>query len=225
LSGLVCVLGGGGLAGLFKGYLLPPFGIGAGFFYASRALFASGRTVRPRYLFLGALLAVVSVLITGSALPHFAPEAFEDEALSAQAIGQRVQGGSNYTFGAGSLVSQLPLALATVLYRPLIFEASNLLMFISGLETLAAAVLTVVALARTSFGATIRYVLVRPPLCFCFGFVLTLAVGVGLTTTNLGTLSRYRMPLVPFFATLLVVLATRRAGAPTLATAPAARAA
>jgi hypothetical protein len=35
--------------------------------------------------------------------------------------------------------------------------------------------------------------------------VLLFGMAVGLTTTNLGTLSRYRMPLVPFFAALLVL--------------------
>jgi len=224
-SGVVCVLAGGLLAGLFKGYLLPPFGIGAGFFYASRAIFASGRVIRPRYLFLGAMLALISIAVTGIAMPHFAPEAFEDEAISAQGVGQRITGGSNYTFGEGSLVSQLPLALLTVLYRPFIFEASSVLMFLNALETLAAAVATVVALSRTSLVATIRYVLLRPALCFCLGFVATLAVGVGLTTTNMGTLSRYRMPLVPFYALLLVALWGRRASVRGMSAAPAASAA
>jgi len=213
-TGILYVLVGGVVAGLFKGYLLPPFGIGAGFFYTSRAIFASGRNIQPRFLVLGAVLALVSVLITGAALPHFAPETFADEARDAQAIGQRVTGGSTYSYGEGSLLSQVPLALATVLYRPLIFEASSPLVFAGALETLAAAVLTIMALSRTPFTATVRYVLTRPTLCFCLGFVVTLAVGVGLTSTNLGTLSRYRMPLVPFYATLLIVLVSRRATSP-----------
>jgi hypothetical protein len=41
-------------------------------------------------------------------------------------------------------------------------------------------------------------------------FVVGLGIGVGLTTTNLGTLSRYRMPLVPFFGLLLMALAQTR---------------
>lgn len=213
LSGMLYVVGGGVVAGLFKGYLLPPFGIGAGFYYVSRAFFASGRTIQPRFLVLGVVVALLSVLITGAALPHFAPETFAEEAHDAQAIGQRVTGGSTYSYGEGSLISQVPLALATVLYRPLVFEASSPLMFISALETLAAAILTIIGLSRTPLNVTVRDILVRPALCFCLGFVLTLAVGVGLTSTNLGTLSRYRVPLVPFYATLLMVLANRRAAA------------
>lgn len=208
-SGLAWLGVGALLAGLFKGYLLPPFGIGAGLFYASRATFSGGRQIKPWYFVVGAVVAVGSVLITGTLLPNFAPETFEEEALTAQAVGARTHGGSNYTVGGGSLWMQLPLAVATVLYRPLVFEASNLLVFSNALEMLGALILTVRAISRSSFGKTVRYVLERPALCFCFGFVLTLSVGVGLTTTNMGTLSRYRMPLVPFYATLLVVLASR----------------
>jgi hypothetical protein len=43
------------------------------------------------------------------------------------------------------------------------------------------------------------------PLMFCAAFTLTLGVAVGLATTNLGTLSRYRMPLVPFFVAMVLV--------------------
>src|SRR5688572_16234666 len=164
--------------------------------------------VKPGYLILGALVAIGSIIGTGTLLPHFAPDTFEDEALAAQAIGARTQGGSNYSIAAGgSLYGSIPLALATVLYRPLIFEASNGLIAVNALEMTAAIVLTIMALTRESLGRTLRFVLGRPALCFALGLVLTLAVGVGLTTTNLGTLSRYRMPLIPFYATLLVVLA------------------
>jgi hypothetical protein len=52
----------------------------------------------------------------------------------------------------------------------------------------------------------------EPFLVFCVVFVITFGIAVGLTSTNLGTLSRYRSPILPFFAVLLLVLGrTRRA--------------
>lgn len=209
VSGAGFLVGGALLAGLFKGYLLPPFGIGAAMFFASRALFASGRSIQPRFLLLGAFVATTSIIVTGTALPHFAPDTFEDEALAAQAVGHRTQGGSNFSIGGGPLWSQVPMALATVLYRPFVFEASNVLVFSNSLEMLVAVALTFMALTRSSLSKTIRFIVQRPAMCFCIGFVLTLSIGVGLTTTNMGTLSRYRMPLVPFYATWLAVLASR----------------
>jgi hypothetical protein len=40
-------------------------------------------------------------------------------------------------------------------------------------------------------------------------FILVFGVGVGLATRNLGSLSRYRMPMMPFYATTLLVLRRR----------------
>jgi hypothetical protein len=40
---------------------------------------------------------------------------------------------------------------------------------------------------------------------FCTVFVLALALGTGLATTNMGTLSRYRAPMEPFFFILIMV--------------------
>jgi hypothetical protein len=45
-----------------------------------------------------------------------------------------------------------------------------------------------------------------PFLVFCVVFVIAFGIAVGLTSTNLGTLSRYRSPLLPFFVVLLLVL-------------------
>jgi hypothetical protein len=65
------------------------------------------------------------------------------------------------------------------------------------------------AVGRTLIGqswqVTWRRLSSSPLLMFCLVFSLTMGVGVGLATTNLGTLSRYRMPLVPFFAALVLI--------------------
>ena len=64
-------------------------------------------------------------------------------------------------------------------------------------------------LLRESLSKAMARVRNSPVLMFCATFVVTLGIAVGLATTNLGTLSRYRMPLVPFFATLLLLVTAR----------------
>jgi hypothetical protein len=196
--------------GLFKGYLLPPFGLGAGMWAFARAIRRGEGTVKTRYLVLAVVVAMTAMLGTGAWLPQFAPETFEDEARIAQEIGARIQGGSNYTLAAGgSFWAQIPLGLATTLLRPFIFETASPVLFFNGLEMAVISGMVVIGLFRRSLGATIRYVLSEPALAFCLGFVLTLGVGIGITSTNLGTLSRYRMPLLPFYVSLAGVLAAR----------------
>lgn len=52
----------------------------------------------------------------------------------------------------------------------------------------------------------VRRVTANPALMFSIVFVLVLGLGTGLSTANLGTLSRYRAPMMPFFLLLLLVL-------------------
>ena len=199
--------------GLFKGYIIPPFGVGAGLFFVATAVARRGTAtvLRPRYLLIAALVASASIVLTGAALPHYAASTFEQEALSAQAVGARTSGGSNYSLAAGSLITQVPLALLTALFRPLPFDISSPMVAINALETTAFTAFAVRALFRRSLMDTIASIARMPALAFCVGFVMTLAVGVGLTTTNFGTLSRYRVPLVPFYCVLLAALGARQA--------------
>jgi hypothetical protein len=52
-------------------------------------------------------------------------------------------------------------------------------------------------------------------------FTVALAIGTGLSTANLGALSRYRAPMIPFFVVLLLSLS--RAESAAAATEPRAR--
>jgi hypothetical protein len=203
---------------LLKPYLLPPVGLGAGFWYTMQTLRRrSGAELlsRTRSLILATSLALAAVIVTGAVAPYLAPENLAEEAMKLQAIGARVEGGSSYTLGsagATSLAGQLslvPMAIATALLRPAIFEATNPLIFVNSLEMLIITLLLASVLLRRGLLGTLRTLATDPALLFCAVFVLTLSIGVGLTATNLGTLSRYRMPLMPFFGILLAALLVR----------------
>ena len=43
-----------------------------------------------------------------------------------------------------------------------------------------------------------RYLL-KPPVFFCLTFALIFAFGVGVSTLNFGTLSRYKIPVLPYY--------------------------
>jgi len=96
------------------------------------------------------------------------------------------------------------VALFTALFRPLLLEARSLTTAINAVET----TLVILVILRSWVIAgprrLWRLVMRSPALAFCLVYTLGLALGVGLGTTNLGTLSRYRMPLMPFFAVVLV---------------------
>jgi hypothetical protein len=214
LRGIAWLVVGGLFIGTLKPYLLPPLGLGAGFWYLTKAVHGRkgfellGRT---RGLIVASAMALAVIGLTGSIAPYLAPESIADEAVHMQVVGARTEGGSKYSLGAeaGSYTGQLaliPAAVVTALLRPAVFEATNPLVFVNSLEMLAIALVIIAVLARRGLIGTLRLLLSRPALLFCAAFVLTLAIGVGLTTTNLGTLSRYRMPLMPFFGIMLAAL-------------------
>ncbi len=166
--------------------------------------------VKPVYLVAGLAVAMGGFALLGDLFPRFAFDNLAEEAARLQGIGALVGGGSYYEMGDATqrtLAGQLafaPLAVVTALFRPFVFEANNAQAGIAALETTALLYLLIRAMIRTGPTVIVAHVLRSPTLLFCLAFVLVLAVPVGLSTTNMGTLSRYRMPLVPCLALLLI---------------------
>ncbi len=218
------------LVGLVKAYILIAFFVAAGIWYYWQAAAVSGRAMhlrlRPIHFVLGTVVAVVFTLGLGKLYPRYDITSLGEQFATEQHLGEEVVGGSSYSVGdpskrsLGAQLAFAPLALATSLFRPAIVEARNPQMAINGLEMLAFTLLVLGTIIRLRLVGTWRAMLRSPPLMFCLVFVTVLALGVGLSTTNLGTLSRYRMPLMPFYAVMLAVLfpmgkrSSRRASRP-----------
>lgn len=220
LLGPVGLLFGLTLAGAVKPYTLIGFGAGAAAWVfldgARQAERRRTRTLTMPRLLLGAGFAAIIVIIVGEIFPRFAPENLGQEAARMQSLVEGSEGASDYAIGDAertTLTGQLvfaPIAIATSLFRPLIFEARNAQMAVNALETTTLTVLVFAVIFRLGAARTVRAIMASPALTFCAVYTLVLAVGVGLATTNLGTLSRYRMPFMPFYAALVLVLASKR---------------
>ena len=123
------------------------------------------------------------------------------------------RGGSTYALATEvptSLAGQLayaPAALLFALFRPTLFEVRNLLILADSFETTLLTLLFLSLIMRRNLSDVRRRIAEDPFLVFCLVFVIALGTAVGLASTNVGTLSRYRAPLLPFFAALLLVLA------------------
>ena len=133
-------------------------------------------------------------------------------------VALEVEGDSNFSLEGAlgrdstentSALAQLalaPLALGTALYRPFLFEARKAMQALNALETTWVLIVTIQVLRRYGLARSVARILASPGLMFCFVFTLILAVGTGLASSNLGALSRYRAPMMPFFAVLLLIL-------------------
>tara|TARA_X000000950_G_scaffold61189_1_gene74511 strand:+ start:3090 stop:4436 length:1347 start_codon:yes stop_codon:yes gene_type:complete len=162
---------------------------------------------------------VFSGLFVVNNLSTFGLEEYEnvDQTLGqAQVIQQDLlrseqYGSNNYNIGTidGSISGMLkvaPLAIFTAIYRPLIFEVGSPAMLISAIENSVLILLTFLALIRTNPLHTYRLISKNPFLLYCVIFTLIFAFGVGIASTNFGALVRYRIPLIPFYFSVILIM-------------------
>ncbi len=213
LVGWPAILAGAALMAAVKPYVLVAYGASVAVYFYWRRAVQRGRTfrVRPVYLLLSAGFTVAVVLGLGEVFPQYAVSSLGEEAARLQTVGAGVAGGSNYSLAAGadrSLVGQLvfgPLALATTLFRPLPFEVSSGTMALNTVETTLLTGWLVSVLWRRRWADLWRITTSSPLLMFSVTFIVLFGVAVGLASTNLGSLSRYRAPLMPLFASLIAI--------------------
>lgn len=121
--------------------------------------------------------------------------------------------GSTYFLGEldgtfQSLILLSPEAINVALFRPYLWEVNNPLMLMSALESLAFLLLTfyVVYKSRSGLLKSLR----RPDVLFCLVFSIIFAFAVGVSTYNFGSLSRYKIPLMPFYLLALILIYDQR---------------
>jgi hypothetical protein len=198
--------------GLFKPYIIVGCLAGgvAWLFFRS-----SERTERisPGYVVAALVVAAAGSAAISRLFPTYSLEGLAEQAAYYQQTGATISAGSNFTLGDDfaekSLAGRLayaPLALFTALFRPILIESRSPQIFVNSVETTVVLVLLARAVRRQGIGGIWTLVKRMPMLAFAIAFVLVFGTGVGFTTTNLGTLSRYRMPLVPFLWALALVL-------------------
>jgi len=158
----------------------------------------------------------VSVLVLsrlGSMLDKFA---LEDALVTIQVTQSDLSNTSSYghnSFDLGELdgtwtgvLSKFPVAVNAALFRPYLWEARNVMMRLSGLENLWILSITVLAIFRAGPRFFIRSILGTPLLLMTITFSILFAFIVGVTTPNFGALVRFKIPMVPFYISTMVVV-------------------
>ncbi|MFM1745186.1 MAG: hypothetical protein RLZZ630_1123 [Bacteroidota bacterium] len=105
-----------------------------------------------------------------------------------------------------SILSKFPIATFSAIYRPLIIESNNLVMFLSSFENLIILLFSLKVLFRIRFVGLFRSIFNNHLLTFSFVFSLFFAFSVGLATSNFGSLVRYKIPCIPFFIASLFII-------------------
>ena len=122
-----------------------------------------------------------------------------------------IQDGSAYNIGTldgtlPNMLSKFPQSVNVTLYRPYLWEARKPIIFLSAVEASLFLILTLMVFYRIGFKKTFGNIIKDPNLLFFLCFTIIFAFAIGISTGNFGTLSRYKIPCLPFFAALLLIL-------------------
>ncbi|MEQ6121925.1 hypothetical protein [Reichenbachiella sp. MALMAid0571] len=126
-------------------------------------------------------------------------------------VSERDQGSGytlgDYDFTPTGLARKFVPAVITSFFRPFLWEVRNPVMLLSALENTFVLYLFVVFLfQRKSFVLAAS----NPLFVFCLIFAVLFAFAIGVTTYNFGSLVRYKIPMIPFLMTALLLITNKK---------------
>ena len=167
-------------------------------------------------LFAGVLLILfyegLNLMDTSDSFKAFTMEEISDNIVTYNNyLSQPGFAGSAYNIGViepnlKSIATIFPAAINVTLFRPFFWESNNIAGYMTSLESLFTLLFTLYVLLKTGLFKSFSTILKSPFLLFCLIFTLVFAGAVGMTSGNFGTLARYKIPCLPFYFTMLVVL-------------------
>jgi hypothetical protein len=121
--------------------------------------------------------------------------------------------GSSFDIGSfeptvAGILSKMPAAINAALFRPYIWETYNLTMLMSGIENLGLLLFTIYLAIRLRIYNLFRLMFRHRILFFTVYFSIFFSFSVGLTTSNFGSLVRYKIPAIPFFLISLIIISS-----------------
>ncbi|WP_066406969.1 hypothetical protein [Flavisolibacter tropicus] len=119
--------------------------------------------------------------------------------------------GSAYDLGEfdpsiGGMIKKFPQAVVVTLFRPFPWEARKVIVFLSAIEAVLFAYFTFKAFRKRGVLNTFKLIAKDPNLLFCLIFSLIFAFAVGISSYNFGSLSRYKIPCLPFYGAFLMII-------------------
>lgn len=168
--------------------------------------------IAPSLLLISMLSGYLMLRIMGDTLGEYKINNVLDKAIvTQQDLKQDYYQGASFDIGdfdasVPSILGKAPAAVNVALFRPYLWEAYNPGMIISGIENLVLLVITIYLIVKMRVYNLFRMMFRHHILFFSVFFSLFFSFSVGLTTSNFGSLVRYKIPAIPFYVASLFII-------------------
>ena len=169
-------------------------------------------SITPFFITVTILIGILIIGQIGDMLGKYSLENLESTAKATQnwhTIAS--EGGSGYSLGPVEytplgMLRAFPASVNVTLFRPYLWEASGIVVLFSALESLLLLLLSIRIFFKTGPLKFFSIIFGNPNTLFCFLFVVIFAFAVGFTSYNFGALVRYKIPVIPFYLSMLFMI-------------------
>jgi len=113
---------------------------------------------------------------------------------------------SYYTINASNPFLLVLNSIGATFFRPFLWEIRSIAAVLSASEAFAFLILTINLFFKKGLSKPFGAIFKDPRLLMSFIFAIVFAIGVGASTANFGTLSRYKIPCTPFYVLMILLL-------------------
>lgn len=113
-------------------------------------------------------------------------------------------GGSTYTVNTDNIFLWGLSGLAASFFRPFPWEVTTITALLGAIEAMCVMALTAYVLYKKKWGF-FKTIFSESVLIFFFVLSIIMAAGIGASVANFGALSRYKIPIMPFYVFLILV--------------------
>jgi hypothetical protein len=185
--------------------------------FAETNILIKDRTLRNLFSF---MTLVLSGFIAYFLLNYFtsqeAAQQYKIDTLFEKAEGQRQvihnigemvgPNTSNFTINTSNPIILIFNSIVATFFRPFVWEINTPIALFSSLESAVFLLLTLNFFLKEGIGRYFRIIFSDPRMLMCFIFSIIFAIAVGASTSNFGALSRYKIPCMPFYFIMLLMV-------------------
>jgi hypothetical protein len=130
----------------------------------------------------------------------------ERERQGYAAVAEKFVGDSHFEINTSNPFLMVVGGVSATFYRPFIWEINSPIALLSAIESLMFLLITINFMIKKGVKRFFTVPFSDGKILMCFIFAFIFAVAVGISTANFGALSRYKIPCMPFYLIMLILM-------------------